>query len=294
SFKIRGVGHLCMKLKQREQQCQRVICSSGGNAGLACAYACLKLHLKSIVVTPITTSNRIRTLISEYGSEVITQGGVWNEADEFARRLVEKDEGSSVYLPPFDHEDIWIGVSSIIDELVEQLPTDMKPYAIVQSVGGGGLLNGILYGLKNYSEWSDVNVIAMETEGADCFSQALKAKQLVTLPAITSMAKSLGALTVSSKSYELSHLFNLHSYVLPDAQAVQACKQFLDDHRMLVELASGVSLAFIYSNLFNEEKKQIKLPSNCTDESPIIIIVCGGSGITMESLTQLCEQFNLN
>lgn len=41
--------------------------------------------------------------------------------------------------------------------------------------------------------WQDVSVVACETLGADSFSQSFHAGKLVTLPAITSLATTLGA-----------------------------------------------------------------------------------------------------
>lgn len=61
---------------------------------------------------------------------------------------------------------------------------DEKPGAVVLSVGGGGLLNGVVEGLRR-AGWYDVPVIAMETVGAHSLNAAMKAGELVTLPAIT-------------------------------------------------------------------------------------------------------------
>ena len=74
------------------------------------------------------------------------------------------------------------GHSSLITEAVEQL--DKKPDVIVTCVGGGGLLIGIIEGMKKVG-WEDVPVIAMETKGADCYNKAIEKDSLVTLPAIT-------------------------------------------------------------------------------------------------------------
>lgn len=67
-----------------------------------------------------------------------------------------------------------------------ELKNDLKekPGAIVLSVGGGGLLNGVVEGLRR-ADWADVPVVAMETMGAHSLNAAMKAGQLVTLPAIT-------------------------------------------------------------------------------------------------------------
>ena len=75
------------------------------------------------------------------------------------------------------------GHSSLVTELNSQLQ-GTKPDALVLSVGGGGLLNGVVQGLQS-SGWGDVPVIAVETNGADSFAAACKAGKLVTLPDIT-------------------------------------------------------------------------------------------------------------
>ena len=70
----------------------------------------------------------------------------------------------------------------MITEAADQLKC--KPDVVVASVGGGGLLCGVLEGMHEVG-WQDVPVVAMETLGADSFSAAVKAGELVTIPGIT-------------------------------------------------------------------------------------------------------------
>jgi L-serine/L-threonine ammonia-lyase len=79
--------------------------------------------------------------------------------------------------------------------------TGQKPDAIVLSVGGGGLLAGIAEGLHR-NGWDDIPIIAVETEGAASFHQAVKAGHPVQLAEITSIATSLGAKRVCEKSVQ--------------------------------------------------------------------------------------------
>ncbi len=72
----------------------------------------------------------------------------------------------------------------MITEVAASLGPGVKPGAVVVSVGGGGLLCGVIQGLKDVG-WTDVPVIAMETVGADCFNAAVKAGRVVTLDDIT-------------------------------------------------------------------------------------------------------------
>lgn len=74
------------------------------------------------------------------------------------------------------------GVATVIQESAAQLPE--KPSAVVVSVGGGGLMAGVLQGMQDVG-WNDVPLIAMETKGANCFDAAVQAGKLVTLDEIT-------------------------------------------------------------------------------------------------------------
>jgi L-serine/L-threonine ammonia-lyase len=75
----------------------------------------------------------------------------WNEADTEARRHLSED---AIYIHPFDGQDIWNGHATIIDELKEQMK-GVKPGLVVCSVGGGGLLAGLILGLQR-NNWDDV------------------------------------------------------------------------------------------------------------------------------------------
>ena len=69
-----------------------------------------------------------------------------------------------------------------MDEIAECLP--VAPDLVVLSVGGGGLLCGVVEGLNRVG-WKDVPILAMETEGANSLNAAVSAGKLFSLPAIT-------------------------------------------------------------------------------------------------------------
>jgi len=81
--------------------------------------------------------------------------------------------------PPSSHRE---GHASLVLELKDSLET--KPDAVLLAVGGGGLLAGVVAGLRRVG-WQDVPIIAAETRGAHSFHAALAAGQLVSLPDIT-------------------------------------------------------------------------------------------------------------
>jgi len=270
SFKIRGIGLACEHYAQRGAK--RFVSSSGGNAGLAVAYAGRKLGVPVAVVVPATTSARAIQLLQQEGAEVTVHGASWQEANALAQSMLTDTDA---FLHPFDNPLLWTGHASMMDEVAA---TGAKPDAVVLSVGGGGLLAGVAEGLAR-NGWGDVPVIAVETHGAASLHAAMQAQERVTLDAITSIATSLGARQVCEQAFALSQTGKVHSVLVSDKEAVAACTRFLDDHRLLVEPACGTALAAVYGNApalaaFNK----------------VLVIVCGGATATADNLRQWTAQ----
>lgn len=281
SFKIRGIGNLCQKAVKNGSH--HIVCSSGGNAGMAATYAARKLNVPATIFVPETTPEFTVRRMEQEGATVNIHGKVWDEANEQALKMAAQPGHTMVH--PFEHPDIWDGHSTMITEIANQIA---KPDVVVASVGGGGLMCGVIQGLQSVG-WEDVPVVAMETKGAESFNAALSAGKVVTLPGITSIAKSLGSKSVSPQLFELSKQHKVFSEVLPDAEIVKACLRFADDHRMLVEPACGAALAAVYSGVLKKLQQDGKL----NNVKSAVIIVCGGSSVTMELLDKWKTQFGV-
>ncbi|MFZ6849231.1 pyridoxal-phosphate dependent enzyme [Undibacterium sp. RuRC25W] len=273
SFKLRGIGLMCQRAAANGAQ--QFVCPSGGNAGFAAAVAGVALGLKTTIVVPHTTSDSVRKAIEAIGATLIVEGNVWDEANQVALALCE--ETGAVYIPPFDHTDIWDGNGSLIDEVAGQIEFDV----VVCSVGGGGLMSGVVQGLQR-NGLAHIPVIAVETEGAASLHAAIQANQCVTLPTISSIATSLGARRVAQKAFDLTREHDIRSVLVRDAQAVDACLRFADDTRALVEPACGATLAVAYQNL----------PVLHSFKQPLFVI-CGGIGVDLVKLETWKNQFNL-
>ncbi|KAM6913103.1 serine dehydratase-like [Xenentodon cancila] len=280
SFKIRGIGHLCQQLAG---QSKGVVCASGGNAGMAAAYVARKMGVPATIVVPSSSPQVVVQRLQDQGAAVKIVGKVWDDANAEALRLAESE--GLTFVPPFDHPLLWQGHASMMAEVAASLGAGGKPGAVLLSVGGGGLLCGVVQGLKNLG-WMDVPIIAMETLGAHCFNAAIKAGKVVTLPDITSEAKCLGAKTVCRQAFEYSQCNNLTiiSELVTDLQALQAIQTFLDEERVLVEMACGAALAAVYGGLIHRLQAESRLP---TLLGPLLVIVCGGSSVNLDQLTSL-------
>ncbi|MDO8034089.1 pyridoxal-phosphate dependent enzyme [Janthinobacterium sp. SUN128] len=264
SFKIRGIGLACEEYARRGTS--RFISSSGGNAGIAVAYAGRQLGIPVIVVVPETTSQRARALIAQEGAEVIVHGAAWQEANALAQSMLTPQDA---FLHPFDDPLLWQGHAGMIDEVAR---AGLKPDAVVLSVGGGGLLAGVAEGLQR-NGWDDVALVAVETQGAASLAAAVAAREHVTLPAVTSIATSLAARQVCAQAFAISQTRLLHSVVVSDQAAVDACQRFITDQRLVVEPACGAALAAVYG------KVQELAPYR-----NVLVIVCGGVTATTQQL----------
>ncbi|KAL8922912.1 MAG: hypothetical protein Q9208_004874 [Pyrenodesmia sp. 3 TL-2023] len=290
SFKSRGIGALLYHsyLNHPKPHLTHFYCPSGGNAGLACVTAAKTLGRPATVVVPMSTKPLMIAKIRNAGaSELIQIGKNWAEADAYLREeLLEKDEGG-VYVPPFDHNEVWEGNSTLVQEVADQMRglEEDKPDAMVCSVGGGGLLCGILLGLERQHWSKSCQVLALETEGADSLNKALTKGQLITLPGITSIATSLGATRVAQKALELAQKFNVQSVVLSDAEAAMGCWRLADDERIMVEAACGINVAVCYDGRLKRLLPELK------PESKVMIVVCGGSNVTLETLMAYRTEF---
>jgi L-serine/L-threonine ammonia-lyase len=272
SFKLRGVGLLCQH--EVAKGAKEIFCASGGNAGIAAAVAGRFLGVAVTIVVPETTSVEVRARILATGAKVLVHGSVFDEANAYAISLAA--DRKAAYVHPYDHPLLWEGHATLIDEVVK---AGAEFDCVVTSVGGGGLLAGIVEGLRR-NGLTEIPVIAVETEGAASLHAALAVKERVTLPAITSIATSLGARQVAQHVFDLVGQHPIESVTVSDAEAVAACLKFADAHRILVEPACGAALAV--ADVHPALLSRYKAP---------LIEVCGGIGVSLAMLVAWRHRF---
>lgn len=156
---------------------------------------------------------------------------------------------------------LWQGHSSIIDECAAEMP---EPDKIVVAVGGGGLLSGIFEGMKR-NGWNGATVVTAETEGAASFLKSWTQKKITELDAIKTIAGSLAAKKVCLNAIETAKDFNVTPFIVPDAETIKACGNFLNEYNVLVEPACGAALAYSYYAC-----DQVNF------DEQVLIITCGG------------------
>lgn len=259
---------------------------SGGNAGNAVAVAGKTLGIPTEIYVPKTTLPMMIKIIESSNAKVIVTGNNWNEANEVAKEACQKDQNAK-YIPAFDDPLIWEGHSFMIDEIVRQFQEnpetkDIIPDALITCVGGGGLLRGMQLGLQR-NNWLKTKIFAVETKGAASFAALKKHGKGSRLEKIDTIASTLGALQVIDCT--LDSPIATESVVVSDADAVHACLSYANEFRMLVEPSCGSSLSLLYRSEFYERY--------LSSYENILMIVCGGSAVSLELLQDWKKRFQL-
>lgn len=269
SFKPRGAFNKMLSLSDAERS-RGVVTVSGGNHAQGVAYAARQLGLAATIVMPAGTPRNYLDATRGYGAEVVLVPDI-RAAFAEVQRLQEK---GLALVHPFDDPLVAAGQGTIGLEILEDLPGLTRLYV---SIGGGGLISGIAAAVKALKP--DVSIVGVETRGADAMAQSLAAGMLVELPAITSVARTLGAPKVSDFTYQ--HVKELvdEVVVVEDAEAVAALFFILERTKYLTEPAASCTLAAARRHRERFQR-----------DDQVVLLLCGGN-VAADDLVAFRQRF---
>jgi threonine dehydratase len=256
SFKARGAFNKVLSIPA-DQRGKGLVAVSGGNHAQAVAYVAGKMGLKAVIVMPEKTPRNYLDATRGYGAETVL---IQNIAEAFEKVAVYESQGwTSVH--PFDDPLVIAGQGTVGLEIMEDLPevTD-----VIVSIGGGGFIGGVATAVKSMKP--SARVWGVETEGADTMTQALAAGHPVTLSAITSIARTLGAPSVSERTLAMARHYLESVTLVPDKEAMAALQLILERAKVLTEPAASCTLAAAE-----------RLRDRFTHNSNVVLVLCGGN-----------------
>lgn len=255
SFKTRGAFNQMLQLG-KDKMSQGVVGVSGGNFARAVAYTSQVLGVDAIVCMPENAPKGSIAATKGYGAQVELHPDA-NAAFARADELVTQGRTA---LHPFDAPDQLAGNGIVGLEIIEDCPdiTD-----IVISIGGGGLIAGMIVALKALKP--SIRIWGVETEGAQTMKTALDAGKMVNIKP-NSLSKTLSAPFVGETSFNLcrEHLEDL--VVVSDLDAIAAQKIIMEQDKVFPELAATVTLAAADT-----------LKNKFTPDDHVVLLMCGGN-----------------
>ncbi|WP_213013266.1 threonine/serine dehydratase [Paractinoplanes toevensis] len=255
SFKTRGMFNQILAAGPLPDS--GIVTASGGNAGLAAAYAAREVGVPAEVYVPESAPAVKVAKLRKYGARVVQVGREYAEAA--AASVARSAETGALLCHAYDDPDMVAGNGTLGLELLEQLPDGFD--TVLVAVGGGGLIAGMIAAVR-----SSARVIAVEPTTSAALHEALRAGGPVDVPVSGVAADSLGARRAGRIAYELAADAGISSILVDDKAIVDARRRLWDDYRLAVEHGTAAAHAAITSGAY--------LPG---PDERVVVLLCGAN-----------------
>ncbi|MEV5706852.1 threonine/serine dehydratase [Actinoallomurus sp. NPDC052274] len=241
SFKARGAfNRILAAVEQGGLPDAGVVAASGGNAGLAVAYAARELGVPAEVYVPETAPAVKVAGLRALGASVVQVGREYAEAYDAATKRVA-DTGA-LFCHAYDQPEICAGQGTLALELEEQTG---GVDTVLVAVGGGGLMAGIAAALEGRSR-----VVAVEPYGCPSLHAALEAGEPVDVEVSGVAADSLGARRVGDIAFDVARRTGVTSLLVSDEDVVAARRELWRRHHLVVEHGTAAAYAALLTGAY--------------------------------------------
>ncbi len=255
SFKTRGMVNQI--LAAGTLPAAGIVAASGGNAGLAAAYAARELGVPAEVFVPVTAPAVKVAKLGKLGARVVQVGNEYAEAYEAA--IAHAATTGARFCHAYDDPAMVAGNGTLGLELVTQIPSGFD--TVLVAVGGGGLIAGVIAALHPAAR-----VVAVEPTTAAALHSALREGGPVDVPVSGVAADSLGARRAGQIAYVMARAAGTASVLVDDKAIVDARRRLWDDYRLAVEHGTAAAYAALTSGAY--------LPA---DDERVVVLLCGAN-----------------
>jgi threonine dehydratase len=237
SFKARGAF---ANLLLREVPPAGVVAASGGNHGVAVAYAAHRRAIPARIFVPTVSAAAKIERIRRLGAELVVTGDRYADALAAAQAWERSSGAMSVHA--FDQPHTLLGQGTLGLELSEQ--TDYLDTVLVP-VGGGGLIGGIASWLAG-----SVRVIGVEPDGAPTLTRARAEGRPADAPAEGVAADALAPRRVGELVFPITEAYVEDVVLVGDAAILAAQRALWQAVRIAAEPAASVGIAALLTGAY--------------------------------------------
>lgn len=246
SFKIRGSYFKISQLSD-EEKAKGVIACSAGNHAQGVALAATKNGIKSLICLPDGAPISKVEATKKYGADICLVKGVYDDAYKKAIEL--RDEKGYSFIHPFNDPDVIAGQGTIGLEILDQLP-DVD--AVVVPIGGGGLIAGIAYTIKQINP--RCKVYGVQASGAPSMEQSVVDKEIKTLSKVQTIADGIAVKTPGDLTFELTQKYVDGIFTVTDDEIALAILTLMEQQKLVSEGAGAVGVAAIMNGKIPDVK----------------------------------------
>ena len=273
SFKVRGSAYKIAMLSD-EEKARGVIACSAGNHAQGVALAATKNGIKSLICLPDSAPISKVEATKGYGAEVCLVEGCYDDAYQKALEL--KEQMGYTFVHPFDDENVIAGQGTIALEILGELD-DID--AIVVPIGGGGLISGIAYTVKQIRP--SVKVYGVQAAGAPSMYNSVKDGEIEALPSVSTIADGIAVKQPGENTFRLVSEYVDEVALVTDDEVSSAILALIEKQKMIAEGAGAVAVAAVMAGKFDLKGKRV-------------VAVVSGGNIDVTSLSRVIDRGLLN
>lgn len=247
SFKLRGAYYKISQLTKEERE-KGVIACSAGNHAQGVALAAQHFGAKAIIFMPDSAPISKIEATKSYGAKVILSGATYDDA--YKACIEYKEKHDMVFIHPFNDVDVISGQGTIGLEILEQLPNVDN---VVIPIGGGGLISGVSYVIKQLNP--KCRVIGVQAENASSMKNSIYNKEISTLDTVNTFADGIAVKTPGEITYQCAEKYVDEIVTVSDDETATAILTLMEKQKLVCEGAGAVAMAAILFHKFHYEGK---------------------------------------
>lgn len=263
SFKARGAFNRILEAQASGELDPAIgtVTASGGNAGLAHAYAAAQLGVPVTVFVPTTAPAVKLAKLQALGARVVQAGHEYAGAYEAA--TIHATGSGAVFCHAYDQPAIVAGAGTLGLEILDDLRDGTDPGfdTVLIAVGGGGLLGGVAAALEGTGR-----VVAVEPTTAPTMAEALRTGAPVDVAVSGIAADSLGARRVGEIAFDVALRTGVRSVLVSDDDLVYARRLLWEHRRIVVEHGAAAALAALTSGAYQPQPGE-----------RVVVVLCGAN-----------------
>ncbi|MCR5541588.1 MAG: threonine ammonia-lyase [Ruminococcus sp.] len=240
SFKVRGAYYRISQLSDEEKSHGVIACSAGNHAqGVALAAA--KNGIRSIICLPDGAPISKVEATRSYGAEICLVPGVYDDA--YAEAIRQRDECGYTFIHPFDDENVIAGQGTIGLEILNQVA---NANVIVVPVGGGGLISGVAFAVKQLNP--RVKVYGVQADGAPSMVKSIAEDKILRLDSVHTIADGIQVKEPGANTFEYCKQYVDGIVTVTDDEVSSAILHLIEKQKLIAEGAGAVSVAAVMFN----------------------------------------------
>jgi len=249
SFKLRGAYYKISQLDADAQE-KGIIACSAGNHAQGVALASQRKNLKCLICMPDSAPISKVEATKSYGAEVCLVKDTYDDA--YAKAVELQKEHGYTFIHPFNDEDVIAGQGTIGLEILDQLE---NVDAVIVPIGGGGLLSGVAFAIKNLRP--ECKVYGVQAARAASMYNSYKNKEIQPTEKADTFADGIAVKTPGDLTYDIISKYVDDVATVSEDEIAEAILFLMEKQKLVSEGAGAVSVAAMMYNKFNLEGKNV-------------------------------------